>query len=230
MCASRLFVALALALASSSATAQTPAGCAGPIASAICAAVERRLGGDATVDVKDVDARLIADAARFEARPAPGTRVGEPARFLLHDARSGARVGEARATVQVTRTVARIASPVARGARIGAEAVEAVTEPLDGRPLSALPTPAEVVGARALRDLQAGEIVTSGIVRVEPLVSSGQRVTIVARIGEVVVEGQGIAAQDGGLGDIVRLVNADSKRPLRGRVVDAGRVEVFHEP
>lgn len=230
MSASRLLVALAVVLTSSIATAQAPAGCAGPVAAAICAAVEGRLGGDAAVVVKDVDARLIADAARVEARPAPGARVGERARFLLHDARSGTRVGEALATVQVTRTVARLVAPVARGARIGREMVEAVTEPLDGRPLSALPTPVEVVGARALRDLQAGELLTPGVVRVDPLVSSGQRVTLVARVGGVVVEAQGIAAQDGGLGDTVRLVNADSKRPLRGRVVDAGRVEVFHEP
>lgn len=227
--ASRAIVALALVLAASTATAHAPVDCASGVAAAICAAVEARVGGDAEVAISGLEVRLVREAADIEARPVPGARLGRPARFLLFD-RAGLRVGEAQATLQVTRTVARVAAPIARGAVVEAGALSVQAEALGETPIVPVPAPDAVIGARARRDLVPGELLTQALVRVDPLVVSGRAVTIVARIGGVTVEGQAVAAQDGALGDVIRVVNPDSRRPLRGRVVEGGRVEVMYEP
>jgi flagella basal body P-ring formation protein FlgA len=47
-------------------------------------------------------------------------------------------------------------------------------------------------------------------------------------VGEVEITAVGIAQQSGAVGDVIRLVNQDSRRGLRGRVTGKGEVEVVH--
>jgi flagella basal body P-ring formation protein FlgA len=94
--------------------------------------------------------------------------------------------------------------------------------------IEALPARDSVVGMRTVRALAAGEVVTSRVVRILPLVRSGDRVVIHATIGSVRITGAAMAQQTGGIGDVIRLVNPDSRRVLRGRIVGKGEVEVMH--
>ena len=61
--------------------------------------------------------------------------------------------------------------------------------------------------------------------------SCGAAISVVvrARVGGIEAEGRAIASQNGVAGDVIRLVNPDSRRTLQGRIVGAGEVEVIHE-
>jgi flagella basal body P-ring formation protein FlgA len=51
-------------------------------------------------------------------------------------------------------------------------------------------------------------------------------VTVRVSLGSVVVTGQMIAAENGGRGEIVRVVNAKTRRTQRARVIAPGEVEM----
>ena len=101
-----------------------------------------------------------------------------------------------------------------------AEATGVLMEPLPG--IEAL------VGTRAVRALAAREVVTARIARIPPAVRSGDRVVVRASLGGVEMTGVATAQQTGGIGDVIRLVNQDSRRALRGRITGKGEVEVVH--
>jgi flagella basal body P-ring formation protein FlgA len=50
----------------------------------------------------------------------------------------------------------------------------------------------------------------------------------VARVGGLEVRGRAIAFQSGSAGDTVIVVNPDSRKRLRGRVIGPALVEVLH--
>ena len=83
----------------------------------------------------------------------------------------------------------------------------------------ALPTLDDVVGATARKPLPEGAVVTRAALLARPLVSTGDEVVTVARIGALEVRGRAIAAQAGSLGETVVVVNPDSRKRLQGRVV-----------
>jgi flagella basal body P-ring formation protein FlgA len=53
-------------------------------------------------------------------------------------------------------------------------------------------------------------------------------VVTVARIGALEIRGRAIAAQSGSLGETVIVVNPESRKRLRGRIVADATVEVMH--
>jgi flagella basal body P-ring formation protein FlgA len=54
-------------------------------------------------------------------------------------------------------------------------------------------------------------------------------VQTIVRVGSMEAHGVAIATQTGSLGEEIRLVNASSRRSLRGRVIGAREVEVMYE-
>jgi flagella basal body P-ring formation protein FlgA len=93
---------------------------------------------------------------------------------------------------------------------------------LQGEPLatSALP------GATLLHDMQKGAVVTDRDVQRAQLVKQGDLVQIQVRKGAVVARSTAVAAQDGCLGDKVRVTIAGSKRELTTTVTGHASVEV----
>ncbi|MEW6321191.1 MAG: flagellar basal body P-ring formation chaperone FlgA [Acidobacteriota bacterium] len=228
--ATRLVVGLALLLVGAAVGATEDV--ADPlVAAAIIEAVETRVGTGFDVQVESLTARLAKRGVAVAAVPAPGARLGQPARFTLVTAApaSGrpARVGDAVATVRVTGAMVRAAVPIARGQAIDRRLFVVQAGDAGRAPIAALPTPAQLIGAEAARDIRAGELLAPPAIRPAPLVESGQLVVTVATIGAVGVEGRAVASQRGVLGQTIRLVNPDTRRLLRGRVVGAGRVEVM---
>jgi len=90
------------------------------------------------------------------------------------------------------------------------------------------PTLDAVIGARTLRDVARGELITVRVARIPPAVRSGDRVVVHSRVGSVEVTGVATAQQSGEIGDVIRLVNPDSRQPLRARITGKGSVEVMH--
>jgi flagella basal body P-ring formation protein FlgA len=66
-----------------------------------------------------------------------------------------------------------------------------------------------------------------GLVEVAPVVRSGQRVTMTVSVGQVRASVEGVASGSGQVGDEIRVVRQDVRRPIRARITGPGEVEVL---
>ena len=221
------FACLAVAVP---AGAQTPADVAASVAAAT-AAVREVFGADAEVTVSEPVLSLTADTAIVaRAVPEPSSRTAGPVRFVLYAAGEGPvrRIGRLTARIDVAATHVRARQRVAVRAVVNADDVEEVRGDIGRQLFGILPTVATVTGASTRKTLIAGEVVTPSALVARDMVASGEEVVTVARIGALEVRGRAIAAQSGGLGETVIVVNPDSRRRLRARIVADATVEVIH--
>lgn len=197
---------------------------------AIVRAVQLRFGGASVVSVDDLMVRMTAtpDAATLVATPDPAARLGRVVRFSLRwrDAAGRQRSGEAQCVVDARVPHVRATRLIPRGDVVAAADVALVVASPGMVPLRPLPT--DVAGARALRDLYADAPVLPSAVVLAPAVKSGDDVALTVQGPGLSVETRGVAAEDGHLGELVRVVNRDSGKHLKGRVVGRGQVEVSH--
>jgi flagella basal body P-ring formation protein FlgA len=204
--------------------------------SAIIDAVRSRIGRTAEVEIESLKLRVAVEPETgVTATPDPAGRLGRRMQFILFapddDGPEGRRrrIGYAEAVVRVTVEHAVAVQRIRGGTVVGPDDVVATTADVGTVPLVRLPSASEVVGARARRALEPGVPITARMLTIPPLVKSGQTVVTVARIGTIEARGRATAAQRGFLGDVIRLVNKDTGRRLRGRVIARGRVEVIYE-
>jgi flagella basal body P-ring formation protein FlgA len=137
-------------------------------------------------------------------------------------------VGRLGAVVQVVAPHVRTRQKIAIGDALTADALEVVRDDVGRQPLAPLPGLEAVRGLTTRKALLAGEIVTRVAAVVPALVNSGDEVVTIARVGALEVRGRAVAAQSGTLGATVIVVNPDSKKRLRARVVGEALVEVLH--
>ena len=210
----------------------SPSGSDAAVAAAIARAVRLRVGPDAEVIVSEISGVRVAEVAQaLIAVPEPAERVGPAMRFLLSDARPGrapVRVGEATARVHVTVPAVRTTRPMARGERFAPTDVAAAAISLDGRPLRPLPVLDEAIGGRATRDLSTDTVLARADIATQPLVRAGDIVRTHARVGSVVIVGDMVAAESGGLDTVIRVINRETKKVVRARVSARGEVEVVN--
>ena len=208
------------------ALAQLPEAQVSPAEALMTQAVATRLGGSVTVAVHVVDPSLPAGPF-VSAVPDPMGRLGSEMHFTLTPAGPGARTVRVRARVDVIGGHVQARHQILRGHVVTADDVEFVEGPLTGVPVKRLPELSQIVGQPALRPIDAGRIVESSSVAVRHLVQAGDTVTVVAIQGAVRVTAEFVAADSGDPGDIVRVVNRDTHRSIRVRVVNKGMVEVI---
>lgn len=202
---------------------QTTGAVALSAADAIRAAVTQRLGG--SVDVAVSDAGVSGDAKVFrEARPDPMARLGEPVRFTLITDRGATLPVTALMRVSGTRVVATRA--VARGEIVTGADIASVSGEIAGVPMRRLPSASDVTGTKALRRLAIGDTVLESFVAGRRVIERGDDVTVVAAAGAIEVTAAMVASDGGQPGDVIRVMNPDTKRFLRARIVKAGVVEV----
>jgi len=218
-----VFVAALTALALSFARAAFPAPAPVTPADAIGRAVARRFGGHVTVVVTALDT-AVAGEPGLEALPDPAARTGRPVRYALVS--NGIRRGAAVASVKVLGQFARAARAIDRGESITESALAVVDGELPDAPFARLPQAQDVVGLTARRAIAPGEPLTPAVLVVPPVVRSGDRVTVNITLGHVQATGTGIASGSGQVGDIVRVLQPDSRVPLRAKIVGPGTVEV----
>jgi len=196
-----------------------------PAAEAISRAVSGRMGEGAVVEVVALVLHGgTADDRFVEARPDPAARLGRPTRFTLRRARGG--VVTATATLRVTAEHVVTQNALTRGATVAAGDIRVVRGEIRDTPIRRLPTGEQVQGSRVLRPIVAGALILPGAVVVRRAIEAGDRVTAVAHAGDVQVSAAMTATDGGDPGDVIRVVNADTRRSLRGRVVSEGVVEV----
>ena len=158
--------------------------------------------------------------------PEPGGRAGKPVRFRL--LQGGRQVGYAISVPEVSLRHVRAARPIAAGSVVAADDVRETVGPIDGELIGRLPGAADVVGHTTVRGVARDGVMTARIVRVPPAVRSGDRVVIRAIVLGVEARGVATAQQSGAIGDVIRLVNPETRRQLKGRIVGKNEVEVLH--
>jgi flagella basal body P-ring formation protein FlgA len=202
------------------------------VRNAITDAVKARMGESVSVQIAGLVVAGHVGAGRLVATPDPSARTGGASIFALSEAvsnRRARRVGSATACVTVSAPHVVAARGLSRGTVLTAEDIREDAGAIDDVPLRPLLLPAVLVGARLRRDVAEGSVIVGSLVETVPYVRSGEVVTVRARLGSVEAEGRAIASQSGGPGDLIRLVNPESRRMLQGRVVAPGEVEVLDE-
>jgi flagella basal body P-ring formation protein FlgA len=206
---------MALALALGVAASDT-------VAAAIERAVVSRMG-DVQVVVRQTST-TVGDRPGLAALIEPGSRLGQPIRLIL--TADGKRVGSVVARIEVTGDARRARRPVARDQEITADDVETVRVEMTNVLLRRMPEAAAIVGARARRDIVAGELLTTALVEIPPAVRSGDEVEVSVTVGAVRVSGPGRASGSGQVGDTIRVSTPSSRRLLSARIVGRGAVEI----
>jgi flagella basal body P-ring formation protein FlgA len=206
-----------------------------PVRAAIIEAVKTRMGANAEVTIASLRIReatgssLTAGAA-LTAIPDVGARTGGFIRFVLYDTRGGKRrAATVDAEVFVAAAHAKALRAIPRGQTIAAADIEAAHEDVGRVPLKPLVAAQAAIGARALRPIAAGERIGPAMIAARALVKSGEAVQTIARMGTLEARGTAVATQTGAFGARIRLINTSSRRPLHGRVVGAGEVEVTYD-
>lgn len=226
----RLGIAAAVWLAVvAPARSQSPADIDAAVAAATHA-VQDAFGGDADVSISTPVLSIVDDAARIgRAVAEPASRTAGPVRFVLYAAGDGVtpRLGRLTARVDVRAPHLRARQRVAARAAITSDDVEVVRGDIGRQTFAALPTITSLSGAVTRKALMPDEVVGPLDLVTRSLVTSGEEVVTVARVGSVEVQGRAIAAQSGKLGETVIVVNPDSRKRLRARVVADARVEVI---
>jgi flagella basal body P-ring formation protein FlgA len=203
------------------------------VADAVKREVQRRMGLTASVIVTDIDVSVRdAAGASLAVVVAPQSRLGTPIEFVVIGEGSSGRamqVGRGRADVHVAVAHAQLSRTIARGETLTpADLAEVVGVP-KGVGLQRLPTVRELTGATLRRDLIAGSIVTIQDVAMPPTIRAGEAVQAIALVGGVRVAAEVTSLENGASGAIVRVVNRETRRELRARVIAKGIVEVIHE-
>ena len=84
--------------------------------------------------------------------------------------------------------------------------------------------PAQLIGSEARRPLQPGRVLSERDVQPFRLVTRGATVRLVYSRPGLELQALGIAQGDGALGELVRVVNLDSRQQLHGVVVGPNQV------
>jgi flagella basal body P-ring formation protein FlgA len=204
------------------------------VRAAVVAAIHERLGTTVRVDLEAFTARMALDAPdALTATPDPMGRTGRPVRFVIATAAGprghARRVGEATAIVQVWGPHVRARRPLDAGRTLTLDDIELGDGPIDGAPLRGLPSADDVIGSRVLRAVAAGDPIVAGVVAGVPVVRAGDRVRATVRGLGVEVALVAVAEQSGIPDQIIRVINPDSRRVVRARVVAKGEVEVLRD-
>lgn len=203
------------------------------VAAALSAEVRARFGNGASVTVDQVQVTLRAGTSGpLAVVPNPQARLGAPLAFSVIAGGAQGRptqVGRGTARVAVRVPHAQAARLLTRGTVLTvADLLDAVGEP-GSVLLRRLPTVRELVGGKTRIDVAQGEVVTQQTAMLPPAVRAGEPVQAVASVGTVQVTAELTAMDNGAEGAIVRVVNRDSHRELRARVLRNGIVEVIHD-
>lgn len=194
--------------------------------SGVTRAIERAIVermGDVEVVVREVSTS-VADQSGLVASIEPGSRLGQPIRFIL--TADGRRVGSAVARIDVIGRAPRARRALERDEEIGAADIDDELRPITNVTVRRIPDVNDVIGTRARRDIAAGEVLTNAVVAVPPAVKSGDEVQVTITVGAVQVTGPGRASGSGYVGDTIRVMTPSSRKTLSARIVGRGAVEI----
>jgi len=128
--------------------------------------------------------------------------------------------------VLLQKEVIRAARKIDRGTVIAKDDLAFTVEKIkDVRPDSN-PRLEDIVGKRATRNIQAGQILTIPMMQDIPMVQKGKQVVIRADNGLITVTTVGVVQENGQQGDQVKVINVGSGKEIMATVISPGMVTV----
>ena len=132
----------------------------------------------------------------------------------------------ATARIEALAPVVVAARPIGRLRPIESDDLRMEKKNLAELPVGVLTDEDEIVGMRARRNIDAGDILRPDLMEMPPLVKRGDMVMIVAETDGIKVTATGEVKSDGLRGERVKVVNLDSNKRFSARVVDKKTVMV----
>ncbi len=211
----------------------SPALAAAPLSPEVEPAIRRalaeRVGAGADVVFEDIRIVVAPNGRVVQAQLSPGGRMGRAFQVRLGTAGPQGTVawtGAADVRARIAVPHAHAAHTLSRGAAIAPADVTAAHHDIDEGPFARWPAEDEVVGGKVMRNLAAGACLAPSTVSIPPAVQNGQTVVATARVDGVVATARLVAAGSGEPGAIIRVVNQESRRVMKARVVAPGTVEI----
>jgi flagella basal body P-ring formation protein FlgA len=125
-----------------------------------------------------------------------------------------------------SRNVLVLARSLARGETVKSGDVVVERRPRAGLSEDVTEAPTEVVGLAARRPLRAGMPLRAADLMKREVVQRGEPVTLVYEVPGILLTMRGKALESGAEGDLVSVVNGQTKRTLQGTVSGPGRVTI----
>lgn len=132
----------------------------------------------------------------------------------------------AHANISVMADVVTLVRPLGKHQHVEMEDLALKRRDLAGLPSDAIRRIEDAVGNRALRMIYPDTVLRTSMISMPPVVNRGDVVKIVASSGAMTITATGLVKEQGRKGDMVRVVNTDSKRIVTARVAGPGTVEV----
>jgi flagellar basal body P-ring formation protein FlgA len=202
------------------------------------AAVKQALDAQHHVDVRALSILFDGSPALLVA---PDLTAPVTVEELIYDRRGrrvsalvsiGRRPGERRASARVTGALVELVEaavltrPVSRGETVERSDLSIERKPREALPADVATDPASLAGQVARRALAAGQAIRAGDLDKPNLVARGETVTVVYEVPGMVLTLRARAGQGGGKGDLIAVVNPQSKKVLQAQVVAPGQVSV----
>jgi len=160
---------------------------------------------------------------RLSARPLSGPTVMRVA--LVVDGKTQREMGIT-ADVRFFRRVLVASRMVRRGEPLAAELVERAERDVTMMKHGFYTDTAELVDLRTRRAVGLGDVLTPRHTEKIPVVRRGDEIALVAETPNLRISTTGVALQDGGMGERIRVRNQDSGKVVYGEVVDPQTIKV----
>lgn len=134
-----------------------------------------------------------------------------------------------RLEVRIYQTVLVSKAAIGRGSYPSEREVGLARQPIGPMTQSPLTGIDQVIGSEATRDIPPGTVLTAMMFRLPPLVKAGDEVSVVLVSGGLTIITKGQARSAGAKGQLVKIVNLESKQEYVARVVGPNRVEIRME-
>jgi flagellar basal body P-ring formation protein FlgA len=115
---------------------------------------------------------------------------------------------------------------VAQGQVLKASDLALERRPKAGSTSTTLIAVAQAEGLSAKHALRAGQVIRQADVAKPELVGRGETVTIMFQVPGIMLTILGKASEPGALGDVINVVNVQSKHTIQAAVIGPGRVSV----
>lgn len=174
------------------------------------------------------DIALAAGKITYEVVPRKKEDYLGATSFLLIFRVDGSIAKKLRVTtrIEVSREVVLSNHPLKRHNIITKEDIRLEKMNLAELPADVITDPLEVIGKRTRRAIDAHLPLRFNFLEVPPLVRRGDLVIIIAETEVLKITTQGVVTENGVKGEMVRVINTDSRREVYARVVDSRTVEV----
>lgn len=197
------------------------------VEAAVVSAVEKRYGEEYELKIEQVslppmlnDGELALDVKLPRGNLPTKTSITVDA--LVDGKVEGRALARVEARHSSTPRVVVLINSIRRGAVVRPNDVELAYAPTKAGSLTDLDL---AVGRAAARTLGPGTVLTADLLASPLLVTKGQTVRLVARVGRVVATSTGKALGSAALGEVVSVENSSSGQVVQGLVKEAGLVE-----